>query len=144
MIDGKYFAGRMIKHLNPKVDNLDTKRYQRGQVQRLSENSDEIFRVKFNFSVDNQTLDILVEKIGEDFTDKIKRIKEKGFWKDESLGNLREKRNTYKEHLGHLTIFENGNGDYHITADLQTKNEDKAFYSVLNCIVLPIVHSINS
>jgi len=143
MINGKYFAGRTIDHLTPVIDGLRTKQCAR-RFQRVSKNSINLDGVYFSFNADKNHLEITVERgnIG-DFYKRVGSVIKEDFWKDERLKHLRKKKNQYQRHLPKIHVSENGSGNVYFNADLETADEDKAFFAVLNCIIKPVLYSLS-
>ena len=145
MINGEYFAGRTIEHLVPTIDTrLGIKQCQ-GRFSRVSSNSLNLDGIVFDFNVSGGELDIVIEKKDiPNFDNKVKDINDKVFWKNSSLTYLKKQKNKYGGFLDDINISLNGSGNYHIKTNLKTKNEDKAFFAVLNCIVKPLIYSFGS
>lgn len=144
MINAEYFAGRIIKHLAPVIDDLGTKQCE-SRFKRVSQKSVNLDGIIFDFEVCEEELDVAIERKDiERFDEKIKSIKTTEFWKDKSLSYLRQQKNKYQEYLKNLKLEKNGSGNYHFIADLCTKNEDKAFFALLNCIIKPILYSVGN
>ncbi len=144
MINGEYFASRTIKHLVPVIDESGIKQCE-GRFKRVSPKSVNLDGIIFDFEVCGRELDVLIEKkYIEGFDEKIKSIRTKEFWKNKALSYLKKQKDKYKGFLRNLSLEENGSGNYHFTADLGTKNEDKAFFAVLNCIIKPILYSFGN
>ena len=143
MINGKYFAKRTIAHLNPILDALGTKQYEK-RFKRTSENSINLDGIHFNFNTNKNHLEIMIEKEDlKDFEEKIKSIRTKEFWQQKSLMYLKKKRKKYETYLKKLNVKSNGSGNIYFNADLNTKNEDKAFFAVLNCIIRPVLYGLS-
>ena len=88
-------------------------------------------------------MEIKVENNGdEDFSEKVKQTQTKEFWKGEKMKFLRGKRRKYLGCLENLQLQPNGQGNYYITADINTNNEDKVVFGILNNIVKPIVANL--
>jgi len=141
MINENYFVSRIVGHFNPEVDHLGTKRHRESEVQKVSENSVHLYGVNFSFHVDKTKVKKELEVVVSDVPGLgLEVIKTRKFWKDPSLLHVREKRNQYKYLLKYFNISCNGAGNYHFKAELDTNNEDKAFFAVLNCIVKPVLY----
>ena len=144
MINGEYFASRTIAHLVPAIDSLGTKQCE-GRFKRISPKSNNLDGIIFNFDVFEEELDVLIERGEiEDFDKKIRATITNEFWKNKSLDYLRRQKDKYKGFLRNLSLKENGSGNYHFKANLNTKNEDKAFFAVLNCIIKPVLYSFSN
>ncbi len=141
MIDGKYLAGRTIKHLAPRIDQLGMKQCER-RFKRISEESVSLDGIIFDFNVCGEELDVSIEKKQiKGFAKKIKAIRTSEFWEDKGLIYLRQQKDKYSQFLRNLRLDQNGSGNYHFKADLNTKSENNAFFAVLDCIIKPVLYS---
>ena len=144
MINGEYFAGRTIEHLVPVIDELGIKQCE-SRFKRISPKSDSLDGIIFNFDVYKGKLDVSIERADvKDFDEKIRATRTNEFWKNKALSYLKKQKDKYKRLLRNLSLEENGSGNYHFTANLGTKNEDKAFFAVLNCIIKPVLYSFSN
>tara|TARA_Y100000310_G_scaffold288212_1_gene313663 strand:+ start:9588 stop:10037 length:450 start_codon:yes stop_codon:yes gene_type:complete len=144
MINGEYFASRIVGHMNP-GKNKGVIRFHPGTIEKTSDTADSLYGIHFDFQDTYKGhLEIRVENNGdEDFPEKVKKIQDKEFWKGEKMEHLREKRKKYANCLDNLQLQPNGQGNYSITADIITNNRDKVFFGVLNTLIRPIIISLN-
>jgi len=143
MINGRYLASRTIKHLSPIIDKLGHKQAGR-RFQRVSEKSVSLDEVHFSFEADKDSIEVRIDKKDvSDFYEKIKATRTRVFWKDDRLHYLKKKRDKYRTYLSNIKITENGEGNVYFNANLKTKNEDKAFFAVLNCITKPVLYNLS-
>lgn len=144
MINGEYFASRIIEHLVPVIDEFGTKQC-KNRFKRISPKSDSLDGIVFNFNVCKEKLDVSIERgYVKNFDEKIKATVTNEFWKNKALSYLKKQKTKYKGFLRNLSLKENGSGNYHFKANLNTKNEDKAFFAVLNCIIKPVLYSFSN
>lgn len=144
MINGEFFAKRTVAVLNPYVGRLEDKSFG-GDIRRISDKIVNIQGIHFGFYTEKKQfektfLDVVVEPLADkkDFDKHIENIQTRNFWNQEGLEHLKKQKNKYTKYLENLKIELNGEGNYHFKGILNTNNDDKAFYAVMNRIIRPV------